>query len=44
MHFPCLPSDDLHRHGKLLDAMRENIRGDLVRPTGTRFATAFLTL
>jgi hypothetical protein len=23
--------------------MRENIRSDLVRPTGTRFATAFLT-
>ena len=34
----------IYRHGKLLDAMREKIGGDLVRPAVTRFATAFLTL
>jgi hypothetical protein len=31
-------------HGKLLDATREKIGGDLVRPAITRFATTFLTL
>lgn len=34
----------IYRHGKLLDATREKIGGDLVRPAVTRFATAFLTL
>jgi hypothetical protein len=34
----------IYRHGKLLDATREKVGGDLVRPTVTRFVTAFLTL
>jgi hypothetical protein len=34
----------IYRHGKLLDATREKIGGDLVRPAVTRFATSFLTL
>jgi hypothetical protein len=34
----------IYRHGKLLDATREKIGGDLVRHAVTRFATTFLTL
>jgi len=34
----------IYRHGKLLDATRAKIGGDLVRPAVTRFATSFLTL
>ncbi|XP_074378559.1 uncharacterized protein LOC141720102 [Apium graveolens] len=34
----------IYRHGRVLDAMRENTNGrDLIRTGATRFATAFLT-
>lgn len=34
----------IYKHGKILDAMRTKIGGDLVRPAVTHFATSFLTL
>jgi len=34
----------IYRHGRILHAMREKTKGDLVRPAATRFATSFLTL
>ncbi|KAJ1265013.1 hypothetical protein BS78_08G045300 [Paspalum vaginatum] len=34
----------IYKHGRILDAMRAKIGGDLVRPAVTRFATSFLTL
>jgi hypothetical protein len=34
----------IYMHGKLLDATREKIWGDLVRPAVTKFVTSFLTL
>ena len=34
----------IYRHGRILHAMREKTKGDLVRPATTRFATSFLTL
>ena len=34
----------IYRHGRILRAMREKTKGDLVRPAATRFATSFLTL
>jgi len=34
----------IYRHGRILHAMREKTKGDLVRPVATRFATSFLTL
>jgi len=34
----------IYRHARILNAMREKTKGDLVRPAATRFATSFLTL
>ena len=34
----------IYSHGRILHAMREKTKGDLVRPVATRFATSFLTL
>jgi hypothetical protein len=34
----------IYKHGRILDLMRKEIGGDLVRPAVTRFATSYLTL
>jgi hypothetical protein len=34
----------LYKHGRILNIMRQQIGGDLVRPAVTRFATSYLTL